>query len=69
MMTGTGDGMMAEEIEKPDEMTETQALLKILELGKRQVAEGKARPAKEVIERLRKKHGFSEGSRNRSGGA
>lgn len=60
---------MANEMEKIDELTETEALLKILELGKRQVAEGKVHPAEEVIERLRKKHGFSEGSRNRSGGA
>jgi hypothetical protein len=60
---------MAEEIEKPDEMTETQALLQILELGKRQVAEGKVHPAEEVIERLRKKHGFSDGGRKGSGDA
>jgi hypothetical protein len=49
---------MANEMEKIDELTETEALLKILELGKRQVAEGKVHPAEEVIERLRKKHGF-----------
>jgi hypothetical protein len=58
---------MAEEIEKLAELTETQALLRILELGKRQVAEGKARPAKEVIERLRKKHGVSDVGCNQTG--
>lgn len=57
---------MAEEIDKLDELTETEALLKILELGKRQVAEGKVHPAEEVFERLRKKYGFSDGRRNRS---
>lgn len=55
---------MTEEIEKLDELTDAEALLKILELGKRQVAEGKVHPAEEVFERLRKKHGFSDGRRN-----
>jgi hypothetical protein len=51
---------MATEIEKLDELTETEALLQILELGKRQVAEGKVHPTEEVIERLRKKHGVGD---------
>lgn len=59
---------MAEEIEKPGELTETQVLLQILEIAKREIAEGKSRPAEEVIERLRKKHGFCD-DRNRSGDA
>jgi len=58
---------MAEEIEKPDEMTETQALLQILEIAEREIAEGKSRPAAEVFERLRNKHGFSDDGRNRTG--
>ena len=58
---------MAKEIGKHDELTETEALLKILELANRQVAEGKVHPAEEVFQRLRKKHGFGEAGRERCG--
>ncbi len=60
---------MAKAIEKPGESSETQALLQILEIAEREIAEGKSRPAKEVLERLRKKHSFSDGGRNQSGEA
>lgn len=39
-----------------EESQETLALLKILALGKQDVAEGKVRPVAEVIARLRAKH-------------
>ncbi len=58
---------MAEEIEKLDELTDAEALLKILELGKRQVAESKVHPAEEVFERLRRKHGFGDGKSQHRG--
>ncbi len=35
---------------------ETLALLKILALGEREVAEGKTRPAREVVEEIRRKY-------------
>jgi prevent-host-death family protein len=38
-----------------EQTQESLALLKILALGNRQVAEGKVRPASEVIERIRRK--------------
>lgn len=59
IITQNGEAkMVVQDIESYEQTQETLALLKILALGKRQVEEGKARPASEVFERLRKKHGF-----------
>jgi prevent-host-death family protein len=59
IITQNGEAkMVVQDIESYEQTQETLALLKILAIGKRQVEEGKARPASEVFERLRKKHGF-----------
>ena len=43
-------------IESYEQTQETMALLKILALGNRQVEEGKVESAKDVINRLQKRH-------------
>lgn len=40
-----------------EEAQQTLTLLKLLALGDREIAEGKTKPAAEVFERLRAKHG------------
>lgn len=49
---GEAKGVL-QDIESYEQTQETLALLKILALGQRQVAEGRTRPAKEAIQRLR----------------
>ena len=41
---------------KPEKRPETLALLKILELGDRQIEAGQVQPAADVFARLRKRH-------------
>lgn len=45
-----------QDIASYEKAQETLALLKILALGERQIAEGKVRPAREVIQELRAKY-------------
>ena len=44
-----------QDIESYEQTQETMALLKILALGARQIAEGKVQPARDVIKRLRER--------------
>ena len=44
-----------QDIDRYERMRETEALLKILELGNRQIEAGQVQPAAEVIARLRER--------------
>ncbi|MDH5528387.1 MAG: type II toxin-antitoxin system Phd/YefM family antitoxin [Nitrospirota bacterium] len=55
VITQNGEAkMVVQDIQSYEETQETLALLKILALGKQEVAEGKFEPAADVIARLRK---------------
>ena len=49
-----------QDVRSYEELQETLALLKILALGERDIAEGRTRPAREVIARLKTKHRGSD---------
>lgn len=49
--------VVIQDIETYEQTQETLALLKILALGMRQMEEGKASPAEDVIKRLRERRG------------
>jgi prevent-host-death family protein len=54
VITQNGEAkVVIQDIESYEQTLETMALLKILALGTRQIEEGKVRPAKDVIKRLR----------------
>jgi len=55
VITQNGEAkVVIQDIESYERTQETMALLKILALGARQIAEGKVQPAEGVIKRLRK---------------
>ncbi|HEB71309.1 MAG TPA: type II toxin-antitoxin system Phd/YefM family antitoxin [Nitrospirae bacterium] len=55
VITQNGEAkVVIQDIESYEQTQESMALLKILSLGNRQVEEGKAQPAANVIKRLRK---------------
>jgi prevent-host-death family protein len=57
IITQNGEAkLVVQDIESFERTEETLALLKILALGSRQIEEGRTRPAKDVINRLRKKY-------------
>ena len=54
VITQNGEAkIVVQDIESYEQTQETMALLKILALGNRQIEEGKAEPAANVIKRLR----------------
>jgi prevent-host-death family protein len=54
VITQNGEAkVVIQDIESYEQTQETMALLKILALGTRQIAEGKVQPAEDVIKRLR----------------
>ncbi|MCG6879341.1 MAG: type II toxin-antitoxin system Phd/YefM family antitoxin [Deltaproteobacteria bacterium] len=54
IITQNGEArMVIQDIESYEQTQETMALLKILALGNRQIEQGKAEPAFQVIKRLR----------------
>jgi prevent-host-death family protein len=56
VITQNGEAkVVIQDIESYEQTQETMALLKILALGTRQIAEGKVQPAKDVIKRLRER--------------
>jgi prevent-host-death family protein len=56
VITQNGEAkVVIQDIESYEQTQETMALLKILALGTRQIAEGKVQPAEEVIKRLRER--------------
>ncbi|OGP98367.1 MAG: antitoxin, Phd family protein [Deltaproteobacteria bacterium RBG_19FT_COMBO_52_11] len=58
VITQNGEAkVVIQDIESYEQTQETMALLKILALGTRQIAEGKVQPAEEVIKRLRERRG------------
>jgi len=53
VITQNGEAkVVIQDIESYEQTQETMALLKILALGTRQIAEGKVQPAEDVIKRL-----------------
>jgi len=58
VITQNGEAkVVIQDIESYEQTQETMALLKILALGTRQIAEGKVQPAEEVIKHLRERRG------------
>ena len=58
VITQNGEAkVVIQDIESYEQTQETLALLKILALGTRQIEEGKAQPAEDVIKRLRERRG------------
>lgn len=58
IITQNGEAkVVIQDIESYESTQETLALLKILALGTRQIAEGKVQPAEDVIKRVREQHG------------
>ena len=58
VITQNGEAkVVIQDVESYEQTQETMALLKILALGTRQIAEGKVQPAEEVIKRLRERRG------------
>ena len=56
VITQNGEAkVVIQDIESYEQTQETMALLKILALGTRQIAEGKVQPAEDVIKRLRER--------------
>jgi len=56
VITQNGEAkVVIQDIESFEQTQETMALLKILALGTRQIAEGKVQPAEDVIKRLRER--------------
>ena len=56
IITQNGEAkMVVQDIESYEQTQETLALLKILAIANREIAEGKSRPVAEVFERLRKR--------------
>ena len=56
IITQNGEAkVVIQDIESYEQTQKTMALLKILALGTRQIEEGKAKPAADVIKRLRKR--------------
>jgi len=56
VITQNGEAkVVIQDIESYEQTQETMALLKILALGTRQIGEGKAQPAEDVIKRLRER--------------
>jgi prevent-host-death family protein len=54
IITQNGEAkMVVQDVASYEQTQETLALLKILALGMRQIEEGRARPASDVIDRLR----------------
>ena len=56
VITQNGEAkVVLQDIETYEETQETMALLKILAVGRRQIEEGKAEPAADVIQRMRQR--------------
>ncbi|MBI4558397.1 MAG: type II toxin-antitoxin system Phd/YefM family antitoxin [Candidatus Hydrogenedentes bacterium] len=56
VITQNGEAtLVLQDIESYEESQETMALLRILALGNQQIEQGKARPAANVIHRIRKR--------------
>ena len=56
VITQNGEAkVVLQDIESYEQTQETMALLKILALGVEQIEQGKVKPAKDVIKRLRKR--------------
>jgi prevent-host-death family protein len=64
MITQNGEAAVLQDVASYEEIQETMALLKILALGNKQIAEGKVMSVAEVVKRLGAKGSTSDGGGN-----